>query len=180
MNQELNQLQNLMPRSFMSTSTAAYSSLLNLELASQRRGKSMLTKSTKSPTALRPSRGIKKKKAKQGIRDKAYLAFVRSFPCVICWGFPGIYTPLGTCQAYWEYEYAQGCPSQETPTEAAHFGPRALSVKASDYSCIPLCAVHHREGPAAAHKLGKNFAAHHGLDIERLIVDLNWRYGNQR
>lgn len=100
-------------------------------------------------------------------KDKEYREFVRSFPCVLCWGFPGVYQPPGTCQVYWEYEYSLGNPSQETPTESAHTGAHGASQKSDDRTCIPLCAwKHHREGTES----------YHSLDIDKLVAALNQRY----
>ena len=59
-------------------------------------------------------------------RDEAYKAWIRSLPCVSC-----------------------GCSA---PTEAAHTGSDGgMSMKASDYSCVPLCALCHRTGSHAYH-----------------------------
>jgi hypothetical protein len=41
-----------------------------------------------------------------------------------------------------------------------------MSMKASDYSCIPLCPDCHRIGRSAYHRIGRAaFAARHGLDL---------------
>lgn len=114
------------------------------------------------------------------VKDGLYLAFVRRFPCVICWGFPRVHTPLGTCQVYWEYELEHHNPSQETPTEAAHVGIRGIGQKCSDRETIPLCARHHRTGKDSAHVLGKGFWQHHSLGREQLIANLNQKYEEQR
>lgn len=123
---------------------------------------------------------IKKRrsKARRGrVVDDTYLAWIRIFPCVICWGYPGVYTPLGTCQVYWEYEYENGCPSQRSKTEAAHTGPHGLGQKSNDDTAIPLCGLeHHREGPHSIHVLGKRFWEFHGLDRDVLLAKLRQRY----
>src|ERR1700679_1791042 len=75
-------------------------------------------------------------------RNEAYKAFVRRFPCVCCGKTTGI--------------------------EAAHFGPHGIAQKASDKHVLPLCPKCHRTGPKAYHKLGRNFATYHGIDVETL------------
>ena len=74
-------------------------------------------------------------------RDAEYRAFVRSFPCTAC--------------------------GSSRNVEAAHTGSEGgMSMKSSDYSCIPLCPGCHRVGPFAYHRLGgAQFAARHGLDL---------------
>jgi hypothetical protein len=51
-------------------------------------------------------------------RSKAYLAFVRTHPCISC--------------------------GKEGPSEADHVGPRGVGQKTSDYRCVPLCSACHR------------------------------------
>lgn len=41
-----------------------------------------------------------------------------------------------------------------------------MGQKASDWSALPLCWWDHREGPHSNHKLGKRWAAFHGLDLD--------------
>jgi hypothetical protein len=42
------------------------------------------------------------------------------------------------------------------PTEAVHTGIYGgMSVKASDYSCVPLCSDCHTHGSLAYHRIGK-------------------------
>ena len=58
--------------------------------------------------------------------------------------------------------------------EAAHTGPHALNQKASDYTCIPLCAEHHRAGNDALDKVGRReFGQRFGLDVFALVSRLN-------
>ena len=48
-----------------------------------------------------------------------------------------------------------GC-GVEGRIEAAHTGSDGgMSQKASDYSCVPLCADCHTQAPAAYHRIGK-------------------------
>jgi hypothetical protein len=77
------------------------------------------------------------------IRDESYLRWIRTLPC-------------------------SACVKQRRKVEAAHTGPHGMSQKASDYSCIPLCRVHHQEydsGPQA-------FQERHGIDVPNLVVQL--------
>src|SRR5579862_8878109 len=61
-------------------------------------------------------------------RSAAYLAWIRTQPCLICG------------RTRW--------------IEAAHTGLRGPAQKSSDYSAIPLCAAHHRTGRDSYHRLG--------------------------
>jgi hypothetical protein len=80
-------------------------------------------------------------------RDPKYLAWIRTFPCLVC--------GIG-----W--------------TEAAHVGPHGLSQKASDHSTVPLCRRHHRAGNDALHKLGRRrFEALHFVDLQKAIRRFN-------
>lgn len=74
------------------------------------------------------------------VRDSLYRAYIRTFPCCACG------------QNWW--------------IEAAHTGPHALSKKASDTTCIPLCRKCHE----AYGKSPAKFAASHHLDVEALTT----------
>lgn len=89
-------------------------------------------------------------------KDAAYLDWIREFPCALC--------PLGT---------------QRSQTEAAHVGVRGLSQKSSDRETIPLCAEHHRLHKFSAHRLGKKFWQHFGLNRDALIAALNYAFDNR-
>lgn len=78
-------------------------------------------------------------------RNPAYLDYIRTLPCLVC----------GT----W-------------PVEAAHSGPHGMAQKASDYTAVPLCYVHHRTGRDAHHVLGRKFEAHHGIDFAAVTARL--------
>jgi hypothetical protein len=82
-------------------------------------------------------------------RDQAYLAWIREMPCIAC----GV----------------------EGRSEAAHTGTDGgMSQKASDYSCVPLCADCHRQAPGAYHRAGKGtFEQRHGLCLGRVVAQLN-------
>src|ERR1051325_10822813 len=63
-------------------------------------------------------------------RDEAYKNWIRSLPCMGC--------------------------GREARSEAAHTGSDGgMSMKESDYSCVPLCADCHRLGPRAYHRMGQ-------------------------
>lgn len=72
-------------------------------------------------------------------RDEDYKAFIRQLPCCAC--------------------------HRPAPSEAAHTGNQGgMSMKASDYSCVPLCAECHTRGPLAYHRIGKRaFERLHGV-----------------
>ena len=55
-----------------------------------------------------------------------------------------------------------------------------MSMKASDYSCVPLCADCHTMGAAAYHRLGKvAFEKRHHLNLAAAVRLLNaqWKVG---
>jgi hypothetical protein len=82
-------------------------------------------------------------------RDEAYLAWIREMPCIAC----GI----------------------EGRSEAAHTGSDGgMSMKASDYSCVPLCTECHTQAPDAYHRVGKRaFEERQGLCLVRVVARLN-------
>ena len=46
-------------------------------------------------------------------------------------------------------------------------------MKASDYSCVPLCADCHTQAPGAYHRIGRlAFERSQGLSFTVLVVDL--------
>lgn len=127
---------------------------------------------TGPPRSRKPIRGsaIRHKPRKRQIGDNpAFRAFVRTFGCVACFG-----------KLVRDFRWMDAIEPdvtmwsrQRSPTEAAHCGPRALSRKASDDTCLPLCAIeHHRVGPESHHKLGKRFWGFHGLDRSVLIKQM--------
>ena len=71
-----------------------------------------------------------------------------------------------------------GC-GVERRSEAAHTGTDGgMSMKASDYSCVPLCAECHTQAPGAYHRIGKrDFERLHGLSFAALVARLQreWR-----
>ena len=82
-------------------------------------------------------------------RDEAYKAWIRTLPCLGC--------------------------GREGVSEAAHTGTDGgLSMKASDYSCVPLCADCHTQAPGAYHQVGKRaFERRHGVCFARIVAGLN-------
>src|ERR1017187_9981963 len=82
-------------------------------------------------------------------RDEGYKAWIREMPCIAC----GV----------------------EGRSEAAHTGTDGgMSMKASDYSCVPLCSDCHTQAPGAYHCVGKRaFEIRHGLCCARIVAQLN-------
>lgn len=94
------------------------------------------------------------RKARRGpARDWNYRRWIRSLPCCAC--------------------------SSTQYVEAAHTGEDGgTSMKASDYSCVPLCAWCHRCGPESYHVIGKHaFERLHGLNFRSLARRLyrDWK-----
>ncbi len=96
---------------------------------------------------------------RQPAKDPAYLAFIRSMPCIICLLRSG-----------------GDCAHQETRTEAAHVGYRGLRQKCSDRETIPLCAWHHRLSPSSHHRLGRFFWVFHKITKATVITALHAKY----
>jgi hypothetical protein len=82
-------------------------------------------------------------------RDEAYKAWIREMPCIAC----GI----------------------EGRSEAAHTGTDGgMSMKASDYSVVPLCGDCHTQAPGAYHRVGKRaFEREHGLCCAKIVARLH-------
>ncbi len=108
---------------------------------------------------------------KRGIgKDPAYLKWLHTLACICCsLGELRPRDPIG----FWKW-------TGWDRIEAAHVGVRGMSQKCPDREAIPLCSTHHRLGRDAAHRLGKKFWEHHGIDPKRLIADLNQRYETER
>jgi len=89
-------------------------------------------------------------------RDEDYKAFIRQHPCAAC-----------------------GRPA---PSEAAHTGTDGGgSMKASDYSCVPLCADCHTRGPLAYHRIGKRaFERVHALRFASIAAQLRREWKARR
>src|ERR1017187_4447379 len=57
----------------------------------------------------------------------------------------------------------------EGRSEAAHTGSDGgMSMKASDYSWVPLCSGCHTQAPGAYHRVGKRVCAHRGATESRV------------
>jgi hypothetical protein len=86
-------------------------------------------------------------------RDEDYKAWVRTMACCAC--------------------------GAEGRSEAAHTGTDGgMSMKASDYSCVPLCPDCHTRAPGAYHRIGKPaFEREQGLSFAVLATRLQreWR-----
>jgi len=86
-------------------------------------------------------------------RDEGYKAWIRTLACCAC----GI----------------------EGRSEAAHTGTDSgMSMKASDYSCVPLCPECHTRAPGAYHRVGKReFESARGVRFVALVTQLQteWR-----
>jgi hypothetical protein len=88
-------------------------------------------------------------------RNPAYLAWVRTLPCTGC--------------------------RREGRSEAAHTGTDCgMSQKASDLTCIPLCADCHTQRADSYHRIAggrRGFERRYRLNLVRLVARLNaeWR-----
>jgi hypothetical protein len=85
-------------------------------------------------------------------RIPAYLRFIKSFACLVC--------------------------NRTWNIDPCHTGPKGLSQKSCDLSCIPLCRKCHDEFDAAP----QEFARKHGLNIPKLIKQFNklWKQKQRR
>lgn len=111
----------------------------------------------------------------KGLKDKAYLEWIRNQLCCVC---------ARDGERALEEAIAERGPRrhvrQLTSTEAANVGERGLSQKCSDREALPICKDHHTERRDSAHKLQKQFWAHHGLNKEILIAEYNRKYEEER
>ncbi len=99
----------------------------------------------------------------------AYRAWIRAKPCYIC--YLQVYGYFGAG------EIGAVFGRQATRTEVAHIGERGLGQKCSDRQTMPLCNEHHQSGKDAHHgPIGRGFWAHHGLDRDAVIRQLNEAY----
>lgn len=87
--------------------------------------------------------------AKKTARSWRYLAWIRSLPCASC--------------------------GQDPAGEAAHTGSDGgMSMKASDYSAVPLCPNCHSMSSDSYHVLGRDdFERRHSLDLAAIRKRLN-------
>ena len=89
-------------------------------------------------------------------RSEEYKAWVRSLPCAVSF--------CGRAQV-----------------EAAHTGSDGgTGIKASDFTCVPLCGYHHTAGPHSYHGLGggkRAFEALHAISFDAIVARLNAKWG---
>jgi hypothetical protein len=85
-------------------------------------------------------------------RDPTYRAWIRTLPCTVC-------------GSGWK-------------VEAAHTGcDGGMSMKPSDYSCIPLCRKCHTQAKGAYHRIGKfAFEQKYAINLQSLVKALNVRW----
>lgn len=86
-------------------------------------------------------------------REKAYLAWLKTQPCIVC--------------------------RTRFNIEAAHTtapGQKAMSQKGPDDQALPMCTDDHRLNPTSHHRAGKSFWGLHGLDRDALIAEHRRRY----
>jgi hypothetical protein len=104
----------------------------------------------------RPQRQTVRKIRRGPPRDPAYLAWIRTLACTIC-------------GSVWR-------------VEAAHTGgDGGISMKGSDYSCVPLCKYCHTAGGQAYHRIGKReFERKHGINFQALVKALNARWAAEQ
>jgi len=89
-------------------------------------------------------------------RDEDYKAWIRTLDCCAC--------------------------GHRAPNEAAHTGlDGGMSMKASDYSCVPLCSDCHTRGPLAYHRIGKRaFERVFALRFASIVAGLRREWNQQR
>jgi len=110
------------------------------------------------PKRLVPVRRKRSRPRRGPERSPEYLAWIRTLGCVVC-------------------SRASG---ESRVIEAAHtnvLGARGMGQKSSDFSAIPLCAVHHRENPDSYHHLGEKMFLHEqAIDMRELVRALRDRF----
>lgn len=89
-------------------------------------------------------------------RDAGYRTWVRTLPCAAC--------------------------GSDFQVEAAHTGSDGgTALKASDYSCVPLCRGCHTGNPRSYHAIGRErFATLWSLDFGELVTRLNAAWESTR
>ena len=104
----------------------------------------------------KPQRQQERKIRRGPPRDPSYRAWIRTLPCTIC-------------GSVWK-------------VEAAHTGcDGGMSMKASDYSCVPLCKNCHTAAKGAYHRIGKfAFKRNYGIDLQALVKSLNVSWATQQ
>ena len=122
-----------------------------------------LRRSAPLPRGLPPKRRVPVRKMRleprRGpVRSAEYLTWIRTLGCVVCSRVSGGATVI----------------------EAAHtnaLGSRGMEQKTTDFSAIPLCSGHHREGPDSYHRPGEQgFSYKHGIDLQEIVLRLQSRF----
>lgn len=115
-----------------------------------------------TPPERKPPAKAKRSTPRRGPeRDAKYRAFVRTFACCAC-GIEG---------------RSEAAHTDVLPERSARGG---MSMKHSDYSCVPLCHDCHQVRPDSYHRIDGGRAAFeraHGVDFAREVARLNaeWR-----
>jgi hypothetical protein len=96
--------------------------------------------------SIQPRRKKRKKFRSHPNRSKPYLAWIRTLDCLV---------------PFCEFK----------PIQAAHTGSDGgTGIKASDWSAVPLCLIHH----ALYHQIGKRaFAKRYRLNFQAIVERLN-------
>jgi hypothetical protein len=99
-------------------------------------------------------------------RSEKYLAALRSLPCVCCGATPSEAAHIRLKSQQWE---------RITGIRTGAGG----SEKPNDFWALPLCALHHRTGPTAEHRVGTvAFWRESGLDPHHIAHALNVAFPN--
>lgn len=100
-----------------------------------------------------------------------YLDFIRDQACLVCVAAESRSHSATNCGHSTTHIW------QRSKTEASHTGPHGIGTKSDDRTAIPLCAIHHREGIDAYHRVGeKRFQQIHGINISETVASLNRLY----
>lgn len=127
----------------------------------------------------------KRAKRKPGRENPQYRAWIRTWPCWIC--FERYCRKLGYDPAEERARpevRSMFCALQAFEcgvTEAAHAGARGLGQKCPDSQLIPLGGKHHMHATAGGskeshHSMGKNFWEYHHLNTDEIFEELHGLY----
>lgn len=128
---------------------------------------------------------IKRKHRKPKPGDNpAFLAFVRTLPCFVC--YREVYEFFGS--EPWALiellESEATFPVQRTRTEAAHLGRstsrRGLKQKYPDNESGPLCSDHHTRFKTSHHANARSFWDIHGIERDELIDQIQALYAQSK
>lgn len=77
-------------------------------------------------------------------------------------------------EEYIQFVHSHGCMICNMPAEAHHaFGERGTRIKSSDYTCIPICTMHHRELHSRGHR---TFLDLYAVDVFEVAFNLVHRF----